>query len=83
MYGYIIVSLDNNGNPYITLSFSFQDHGIHDGRVGHAITCLLYLQMLEKDFELSNDANNEIVVVSNRLSLYFTNVIMFMIINYL
>ena len=86
--GSVVLSLDDDKDDHvrnagINLSFSFTDPGIYKGRVEYVIATLVYLQMLEKAFELSNDANNEIVVVNNRLCLYFPNAITLIIINYL
>ena len=59
------------------------DPGINGGRVEYGVVCLLYLPELEKAFELSNDADNQVIFVGGRLGLYLINAIVNIVINYL
>ena len=82
--GYVVISKDHDNNkPIIYVIFTFIDVGLSDGRVEYCIACLLYLQELEKAFELSNDSDNQIFFVTKRLGIYFADVIVNIVINYL
>ena len=83
MVGYVVISTDCDNKPIVYVVFAFIDPGLNEGRVENAVVCLLYLQELEKAFELSNDADNQVIAVGNKLGLYFADVLVNIVINYL